>query len=94
MSRALTNRLSRLEAAAGSKALGYWHVIYERSPEDFEAQKAEFIQSGRAKPDDFFFDWNFNLAPEQREFKEPETIPVTGTHEERLDTLARPECQQ
>ncbi|MBQ0820997.1 hypothetical protein KBI52_12345 [Microvirga sp. HBU67558] len=52
------------------------------------------IQSDRAKPDDFFFDWNFSLAPEQREFREPQTIPVTETHEDRLEMLARPECQQ
>ncbi len=87
MSRALTNRLMRLEAAAGRRALGYLHVIYERSPEDFEAQKVGMIQSDRAKPDDFFFDWNFNLAPEQREFREPQTIPVSETHEKRLEAL-------
>jgi hypothetical protein len=94
MSRALTNRLSRLEAATSPKVLGYLHVIYERGLEDFETQKADLIQSGRAKADDFFFDWNFNLAPEQREFREPETIAQTMTHEERLEILARPECQQ
>jgi hypothetical protein len=94
MSRAAMRRLERLEAAAGLKVFGYLHVIYEQSPEDFETQRADLIQSGRAMADDFFFDWNFNLAPEQREFREPETIPVTETHEERLEKLARPECQQ
>jgi hypothetical protein len=87
-------RLERLEAAAGPKVLEYLHVIYERSPKDFEAQRVDLIQSGRAKADDFFFDWNFNLPPEQREFREPETIAQTMTHEERLGILAHPECQQ
>jgi len=94
MSRALTSRLNRLEATTGPKVLGYLHVIYERSPEDFETQRAGLIQSGRAKADDFFFDWNFNLPPEQREFMEAETIAQTTTHEGWLGILARPEPRQ
>jgi hypothetical protein len=77
-------RLERLEASAGPRVLGYTHVIYERDPADFEAQRADLIACGRAKASDFFFDWNFNLPPGQREFRAPETIPTTETHDERV----------
>jgi hypothetical protein len=91
MSRALTSRLSRPEAATGPKVLGYWHAIYARDGADYEAQRAGLIASGRAKPDQFCVEvW---LA-ETDVPREPETFPETRTHEEWVDILARPECQQ
>ena len=58
---------------------------------DFEARQAALISCGRAKAGDFFFDWNFNRLLDQREFGEPETIPVTQTHDERVREWAKKE---
>jgi hypothetical protein len=75
--------LGRLEGSL-APVLGSIHVIYERDPADFEAQRDAQISSGRAKARDFFFDRNFGLPPDQREFKAAETFPITQTHDERV----------
>lgn len=91
MSRLLERRLTKLEIATGPKVLGYWHAIYARDEADYEAQRAGLIASGRVKPNDLCVEvW---LA-ETDAAREPETFPETKTHEEWVDILARPECQQ
>ncbi len=91
MSRALTNRLNRLEAATGRKVLRHWHAIYARDEADYETQRAGLVASGRAKPNDFCVEiW---LA-EGDAAREPETIPETKTHEEWLDILEQEERTQ
>ncbi len=91
MSRALTNRLNRLEAATGPKVLGHWHAIYARDEADYETQRAGLIASRRVRPDEFCVEvWLAETdAP-----RGPETFHETRTHEEWVDILARPECQQ
>lgn len=83
MSRPKMKRLERLEGSL-TPGLGHIHVIYERDEADFAAQRDALISSGRAKADDFFFDWNFNRSPDQREFGPRETFPITQTHDERV----------
>ncbi|MET0532532.1 MAG: hypothetical protein ABW003_30150 [Microvirga sp.] len=84
----MMKRLGRLEAAAGPKVLGYWHVIYARDEEDYEAQRTGLIASGSAKPEDFCIEaW---LA-ETDATRMPATFPETKTHEEWVDILAREE---
>ena len=39
-------------------------------------------------------DWNQGVPADEHEAAEPESFPVTRTHEEWVDILARPECQQ
>jgi len=90
MSKSLRSRLAGLEGSL-NPVLGHIHVIYERDEADFEAQQARLISSGRAKAGDFFFDWNFKRLPDQREFRDPETIPVTQTHDERVLAWAKKE---
>jgi hypothetical protein len=83
MSKSLRSRLAGLEGSL-TPVLGHIHVIYERDPADFAAQRDALIASGQAKARDFFFDWNFNRSPDQREFGLPETFPITQTHDERV----------
>ena len=90
MSKSLRSRLAGLEGSL-NPVLGHIHVIYERDEADFEAQQAGLISSGRAKAGDFFFDWNFKRLPDQREFRDSETIPVTQTHDERVLAWAKKE---
>ncbi len=84
-------RLDRLEGLLAPVHGYYIHVIYGRDEADFEAQQAALIASGRAKADDFFFDWNFKRLPDQKEFRDPETIPVAQTHDERVLEWAKKE---
>ncbi len=86
----MIKRLDRLEDTLAPMH-GYIHVIFERDEADFEAQQAALIACGRAKARDFFFDWNFNRPLDQWEFREPETIPVTQTHGERVLEWAKKE---
>ena len=90
MSRTMMKQLERLEGSL-APVLGYIHVIYKQDAADFQAQHAALISSGRAKTDDFFFDCNFNRPQDQREFREPETLPVTQTHDERVLQWAKKE---
>jgi hypothetical protein len=90
MSRTIMRRLDRLEGSL-APVHGYIHVIYGRDEAHFGAQQAALIASGRAKADDFFFDWNFKRLPDQREFRDSETIPVTQTHDERVLEWAKKE---
>ena len=88
--------MRRLERLEGSLApvLGRMHVIYARDLVDFETQQAGMIASRRAMASDFIMDWNHGIPAERHEAREPESFPVTRTHEEWVDILARPECQQ
>ena len=90
MSRTTMRCLDRLEGSL-APVLGYIHVIYEWDEADFKAQQAALIASGRAKAGDFFFDRNFNLPLDQREFKDTESTPVTQTHDQRVVRWAREE---
>jgi hypothetical protein len=86
-------RLDRLEGSL-APVLGHMHVIYARDEGDYETQRAGLIASGRAAASDFIMDWNSGLPVDRHEAGEPESFPVTRTHEEWVDILARPECQQ
>ncbi|WP_457094203.1 hypothetical protein [Microvirga sp. P5_D2] len=72
----------------GPKVLGHWHVIYARDEEDYEAQRAGLIASGRAKPEDFCIE---EQVAETDAARMLETFPITHTHEEWLDLLAQEE---
>jgi hypothetical protein len=70
------------------------HVIYARDEADYETQRAGLMASGRAAASDFIMDWNHGISAERHEAGELESFPVTRTHEEWVDLLARPERQQ
>ena len=93
MSRLLERRLTKLEASL-APAHGYMRVIYARDLADFETQRAGLIASGRAAASDFIMDWNSGLSVDRHETGEPESFPVTRTHEEWGDILAREERAQ
>jgi hypothetical protein len=93
MSRTSMRRLERLEGSF-TPVLGHMHVIYARDLADFETQQAGLIASRRAMASDFIMDWNSRPPAERHEAGEPESFTVTRTHEEWVDILARPECQQ
>jgi hypothetical protein len=68
MSRAIEQRLAKLEAA-GTKGLGHLHIIYARDGADYEAQRMALLADGRAKTTDTFMDWNCGLVPAQRDVR-------------------------
>ena len=83
--------MRRLERLEGSLApvLGHMHIIYARDAADFEAQRADLIAAGVAVKSDTFMDWNLGLPADEHEAAEPESFPVTHTHEEWVDILAQ-----
>lgn len=85
--------MRRLERLEGSLApvLGHMHVIYARDEADYETQREGLMASGRAAASDFIMDWNLGIPGEQHETGGPETFPITRTHEEWVDILAREE---
>jgi hypothetical protein len=89
----LERRLTKLEASL-APAHGYVHVIYARDLVDFEGQKADLITSGMAAASDTFMDWNSGLPVDEHEAAEPESFPITHSHEEWVDILAREERTQ
>jgi hypothetical protein len=93
MSRAVMRRLERLEGSL-APVLGHMHVIYAQDEANYETQREGLMASGRAAAADFIMDWNHGIPAERHEAIEPESFPVTRTHEEWVDILARPECQQ
>ena len=93
MSRTIMRRLERLEDA-NNLVLERMHIIYARDAADFEAQQVDLIAAGIARKSDTFVDWNHGRPADEHEATEPESFPVTRTHEEWVDILARPECQQ
>jgi hypothetical protein len=89
MSRAIGARLARLEATSGPRALGHLHIIYARDGADYEAQRTVLLADGRAKATDTFMDWNYGLGLDQRDVRQPETIRITETHDERVKRWAK-----
>lgn len=90
---ASSKRLTKLEAAAGPKVLGYFHVVYARDMADYERQRADLIASGRAKRTELIWDANWQKPVYRGDglcdppvyldvVKEPETHPWTKTHDE------------
>lgn len=86
-------RLRRLEGSM-HPTQGHMHLIYARDLEDFEAQRADLIASGAAAASDTFEDWNCGRPADQHEAWEPESFPITRTHEEWVDILAQQERTQ
>jgi hypothetical protein len=70
------------------------HVIYARDEAEYETQRAGLMASGRFATSDFIMDWNLGIPAEQHETGEPESFPVTRTHEEWVDILAWEERTQ
>jgi thioredoxin reductase len=104
MSAASARRLKRLEEATAPRDLGQYHCIYACDAADYERQKAVLIASGRAKATDLIFDANWRswqqrgsseASPEYvGEVREPETLPWTMTHDERVLAWSRERAAQ